>query len=491
MSGPRRLLALLLLVSAIRVEAQEPAPVRLTILQINDVYEITPVEGGRSGGLARVATIRKRLLAGNANTLTVLAGDFLSPSALGTAKVDGERLAGKQMVAVLGAMGLDYATFGNHEFDIQESELLARLCESKFRYVSSNVTDATGKPFPGVVVREIVGVPGGFRVGFLGVTTSDNRKDWVRYGDYVETAREQVAALRGQVDAIVALTHLTVEDDTRLVAEVPEIDLAIGGHEHENRHLWRGSDFTPIVKADANARSVNVIDLVFDPTSRRVDVSVRLVLVTEAVPEDPEVAAEVARWVEKAWAGFRASGFEPDRPVANLAEPLDGLESSVRNRPTDLTRVITKAMLAEVQGAELSILNSGSLRIDDVLPPGPITEYDVIRALPFGGPVVGVEIKGSLLARVLDQGEANAGLGGFLQTGNVTRSPAGDRLVGGAPIDPERWYRAALTDFLLTGLEVKMPYLTRDNPELRAVCDGRDLRRAVIDELARTCPFKE
>ncbi len=90
MSWTRRALALVLLLAASRVAAQEVAPVRLTILQINDAYEITPVEGGRSGGPARVATIRRRRLAGNANTVTVLAGDFLSPAALGTASVDGE-----------------------------------------------------------------------------------------------------------------------------------------------------------------------------------------------------------------------------------------------------------------------------------------------------------------------------------------------------------------------------------------------------------------
>ena len=47
----------------------------VTILHFNDVYEITPVEGGRSGGLARVATLRRRLLAENPNTFTLLAGD--------------------------------------------------------------------------------------------------------------------------------------------------------------------------------------------------------------------------------------------------------------------------------------------------------------------------------------------------------------------------------------------------------------------------------
>jgi 2',3'-cyclic-nucleotide 2'-phosphodiesterase (5'-nucleotidase family) len=54
-----------------------------TILQMNDVYELIPLSGGKKGGLARVATIRKLLREENPNTFTVMAGDVVSPSALG------------------------------------------------------------------------------------------------------------------------------------------------------------------------------------------------------------------------------------------------------------------------------------------------------------------------------------------------------------------------------------------------------------------------
>ena len=76
--------------------------------------------------------------------MTTLGGDYLSPSAIGTAKVDGEPLAGRQMVDVLNAVGVDWATFGNHEFDVSEAAFRQRLAEQKFRIVSSNVTDANG-----------------------------------------------------------------------------------------------------------------------------------------------------------------------------------------------------------------------------------------------------------------------------------------------------------------------------------------------------------
>lgn len=62
--------------------------VKITLLHLNDVYEITPVsKAPPQGGLARVATLRKRLLKENPNTITILAGDLFSPSALGTAVV--------------------------------------------------------------------------------------------------------------------------------------------------------------------------------------------------------------------------------------------------------------------------------------------------------------------------------------------------------------------------------------------------------------------
>ncbi|MFK8058802.1 MAG: bifunctional metallophosphatase/5'-nucleotidase, partial [Polaribacter sp.] len=72
--------------------------IEFTFLQINDVYEIAPIQGGEFGGMARVETIHQELLKQNKNTMLFMAGDFLNPSLLGTIKVDGERVRGKQMV---------------------------------------------------------------------------------------------------------------------------------------------------------------------------------------------------------------------------------------------------------------------------------------------------------------------------------------------------------------------------------------------------------
>jgi len=71
------------------------APV--TFLQINDVYETTPVDG--LGGLAKIATIKQRLKDAGRTPLVVLAGDFLSSSVASTI------FKGEQMIAALNAAG--------------------------------------------------------------------------------------------------------------------------------------------------------------------------------------------------------------------------------------------------------------------------------------------------------------------------------------------------------------------------------------------------
>jgi 5'-nucleotidase len=148
-------LAAFLVVLALAPRARAES-VEITLLHLNDVYEITRPSKKDLGGLARVAALRKELLEKNPNTIAVLAGDFFSPSALGTAVIDGERLDGRHMVDVLNAAGLDYATFGNHEFDVPEKAFYSRLKQAKFGWFNGNTTDAAGKPFPGVAPYKVL-----------------------------------------------------------------------------------------------------------------------------------------------------------------------------------------------------------------------------------------------------------------------------------------------------------------------------------------------
>src|ERR1041384_5872019 len=114
MYARRTALALVLFVTAIfSIAAQEKTQcnVKVTLLQVNDVYQFAPVDQGTKGGLGRVLTLKKAIQQENPNTLLLMSGDTISPS------VESITYKGAQMIEAWNMIGLDYATFGNHEFD--------------------------------------------------------------------------------------------------------------------------------------------------------------------------------------------------------------------------------------------------------------------------------------------------------------------------------------------------------------------------------------
>ena len=173
--------------------------------------------------------------------------------------------------------------------------------------------------------------------------------------------------------------------------------------------------------------------------------------------------------------------------MAETSKPLDGLETSVRNHPTGLTHLLANTILRSFPGSELSLFNSGSIRIDDFLYPGVITQYDVLRISPFGGTVKPVSMSGALLRATLDQGEKNRGGGGYLQHANIERRN-GTGHVGSTALSEKRTYRVAINDFLLSGREEGLERLKpRANDDQTRILDGRpvDIRSALIQEMKR------
>ncbi|NKB68768.1 MAG: hypothetical protein GKR89_17015 [Candidatus Latescibacteria bacterium] len=458
-------------------------PVRLTLLHINDVYEIAPLGNGQ-GGLARVATLKKQVQRANENTWLILAGDLFSPSALGLASVDGDKLAGRQMVDIMRRVGLDYAIFGNHEFDLTQAQFYRRLRESQapsrpdeapIGWLSSNVFDGSGLPFPGVPAYRVVPV-GPVRVGLFGLTLDSNQNEYVQYDNrYAAVARSQVRRLRQRekADIVIAVTHLDRSQDSTLAAAVPGIDLILGGHDHDHMRLsvYRSAtDSTVIFKADANARSAYIHNLAYDTGTDQLTIDSHLQILDERIDENAAIAARVAEWIEKAFAGFRLEGLQPRSLVATPTEPLDGLETSVRSRRTRLTQLLADGMRSGLVDttADLAIFNGGSIRLDDILPTGsPLREYDIIRILPFGGVLLPAVIKGDRLQVLLDAGQRSRGSGGYLQTSTNTSFEAVvpgsyQWSIDGHLLNPEKSYLVALNDYVLTGRQTFKRALAAD-----------------------------
>jgi 2',3'-cyclic-nucleotide 2'-phosphodiesterase (5'-nucleotidase family) len=387
---------------------------------------------------ARVATIRKQLLAKNPNTFTVLAGDFLSPSVIGTLKHEGKRIRGKQMVDVLNTLGLNWVVFGNHEFDYDDlADLQARLDESTFTWFAANARlkgDTWTQQFfknrnggteicPDNEVFTINDADGtSLNIGVFGVLIHNGRKPWVEYSDYFDAARKNYADLKSRADVVVALTHLDAAEDKKLSAILPGIPLIMGGHDHDNQ-IYKVGQAT-VAKADANAKTVYVHTLRYNKNTKTATVKSALRRVNAAVPDDPETAAVVAKWEQIKNESLASSGFDPAKMVTKLSEPLDCREAVVRHTQCKAGALITAAMTSVARTKpDCAILNSGSIRVDDILS-GTLTELDVVRMLPFGGGITEVQMRGALLRKTLDAGLRNKTNGGYLQLHNISRDEA-------------------------------------------------------------------
>jgi 5'-nucleotidase len=421
----------------------------LTILQLNDVYSTEPVDG--RGGLARVATLKRRLAAEGRTPFVMLAGDFLSSS------VESTIFQGEQMVAALNAAGLDLATLGNHEFDFGIDVLLQRMREAKWQWVVSNVIDTrTGRPVGGAapfVVRTF----GTLKVGFIGLCLASegmasDRLANIRLIDPIEAAAAYLPILRKeQVQVVIALTHLSWADDRALAERFPDIDVIVGGHEHFPITAVHGR--TLISKSGSDAKSVARID-VNRRGSAPVERYYELIPITSAIEDDPQTAAIVSAYTAKL-------GPELDKEIGASRVPLAGAASRLRVSETNLGNLVADAVRAAA-GAQASIVNSGGIRGDREHAPGPIRRRTIIEIHPFGNVVCTLAVPGRVILEALEHGVSRlpASAGQFPQVSGLTfgvdpGSPAGRRVanvrVGGVPLDLERVYTLAIPDFLLNG----------------------------------------
>jgi 2',3'-cyclic-nucleotide 2'-phosphodiesterase (5'-nucleotidase family) len=476
--------------------------IELSFLQVNDVYEIAPVSGGREGGMARVATIKKQLLQQNPNTFMIMAGDFLSPSVFNSLQYQGSRIRGKQMVEVMNAAGVDYAVFGNHEFDISESELLSRLNESKFRYISTNAfhrsssgvgqfsqrADTATRNIPTFEILTLTDKDGTTcRLGIIGLTITSNKAAYVEYSDPFEAAKKVAGEHSGSCDVLIAITHLSQAEDVRLASEIPLISAILGGHEHDMRLVKQGN--ITITKAHANARSAYIVNLIHNRRTGKTTTKERLVMIDSTISTDPVTDSVVRKWTDIAAASYGTLGFDAKRILHYRGDSLEGRETLTRSGSTNFTGLIAASMLRACPDASAAIFNAGSVRLDDVLYP-PISEYDILRSLPFGGSIREATMTGSLLVQILDSGLANTGTGGFLHLENIERH-ANEWQINGKLIDTAAHYRIALPEFLLSGLETRLEFLTEKHPHLIAIepkttdtFDPRsDIRLAIIRHL--------
>ena len=525
-------IAALALAGCTTVPQQAAAPAAATetiqILGLNDfhgnieppfatTYFVAGVERREQlGGAARIGAALAQLRQGQANTITVAAGDLIGGSPLVSA-----HFLDEPAIMALNRLGLDLASVGNHEFDRGTVELrrmqdggcekttLREPCQldrpfegAKFTYLAANVLDAQGNTlFPGTAMRTF----GGVTVGFIGMTLKETGilvspagTRGYHFADEAETANTLAADLRSRgADTVVLLIHqgagVTPPFNTGECPEVsgdvlpildrldPAIRLVVSGHTHQayvcQRPAADGSMRT-LTSAGRFGYFVTDIRLTVDPASDRVlAISAANTPVTAAAGEQPDIAALVRRYVD-------ATGPIAARVVGKIegSFEVDRLDTD-----SPLGNLIADAQLAATRseangGADIAFINSGGVRRGfSTAADGSVTYGQVFTLQPFGNTLVVLEMTGADLKRLLEEqfgpaspAEIRQSLlipsAGFTFSFDRAR-PAGERIVtmalDGPPIDPGRTYRVTFNNFLVSGGD-GFSVLT----EQRAVADG-------------------
>ncbi len=428
---------------------------KLTILHVNDVYEIGAKRG--KGGMAELMTLLKAERARAKNHITTLGGDLISPSVMSGLT------QGIQMIELMNAIGLDYAGFGNHEFDFGADVFAGHIARSKFTWLATNTLGQDGKPFGGAtasVVRQVDEL----KIGLFSLLTPETTHlsspgAAVKFTPIEETAANTVKALKDQgADFIIALTHMDLAEDRALARKVRGINVILGGHDHDPISIYEGR--TLIVKAGYDAHYLAAIDLAIEKRETRrgprVDMQPQWRFVaTAGVAPDPEIK----KLVDK-------HNAELDKqlsvPVGKTEVMLDSQRSTVRTQESNIANLIADAMRAGVK-ADVALTNGGGIRGDRTYDAGTtLTRKDILTELPFGNVVVLMELSGADLLAALENGfsrvEDRAGRFPHVSGMQVTydpKAPKGSRVVsatvGGKKLDTGKTYRLATNDYIANG----------------------------------------
>lgn len=479
--------------------SQEGTADVITFLHMNDTYRVAAVEDGERGGFGRVTTVIRELRSEGREVSLLHGGDFLYPS------LESQLWNGEQMIEAFNymhALAPLHVVPGNHEFDPRTPESAVNAIEaSEFEWLADNMRLATGRTDIDSRLRSnFVTAIGGRSVGIFALTIhpdhGGNVRDYTPFEPgYVEHARRSIEAFEAAgVDLIIGLTHLHLEHDleiARLKAGHPKFQFIVGGHEHEPEFSAGSADTAEVMKGASNARTIWRIDVRFDENDMPSIESTSIALDT-TIAEDDGYQVIADKWRARL---LETVPFLPSR-IGEAAVPFDAREVTIRNVESNWGNFVADQMRTAFgePAADLALINSGTLRIDDYIA-GDITFEDVARTFGFSSFLRYLTMNGDEFRLMLEAGYRGEGpsKGYFPQVSGFRvcidrRRPSGARIVQLQVPDGDGWseiggadeYLVVAPDYLLRGGDgYEFPaHRERSRP-------GSELKYLVLDAIIR------
>ncbi len=447
----------------------------LTILHTNDVHgRLEPFKYGKNkdltGGMARRATLIKKIESSNKNVITVDAGDIAQGSLFFNI------FNGTPDVKLMHSAGYDIATLGNHEFDKGLSVTKEIVKHSGFPFVSANLVFTEDKELQEMVKPYIIRNYNGLDVAFIGLiaenlkTLVNNLKN-VEVLDSIETTKAIIKDINLQADLIVVISHMGVSADIELAKSIPEIDVIIGGHSHTllsyPKIFNKNSDKTLVVQGGEFGAHLGRLDIAIKDKEIK-NYYYNLIPVDFKIKPDPviqEKIAVLAREIEK----------YKTKKVGELTVSIGDEGHNARTALVKQGNLVTKAIKYRFPEVDAVLQNAGGLRLQRTITPGGLTSADVLEIYPFENTIITLELKGRDLKSVLETSSRfyPRENGGFLQsigleyTINKDNSPQliaddgltiikpGNRVsevkVNGSELENDKYYKIALNNYMFNG----------------------------------------
>ncbi len=466
---------------------------KLTILHTNDTHGRFWHNDKGEYGMAAQKTLVERLRgeakAAGSEVLVLSGGD------VNTGVPESDLQDAEPDFMAMNSIRYDAMAVGNHEFDNPLTILEKQREWAQFPMISANIYDkASGKRY--FDPYKVFKLESGLKVAVLGLTTEDtaqlvdpNNVQTLEFRDPTTEAAKLGKQIRDNKEAnlVLAITHMghyengqhgsNAPGDVEMARALPAgtLDAIIGGHSQNPVCMEPGTpdkyaDFKPgddclpdqqngtwIMQAHEWGKYVGRAQ--FDYQNGKLTLTqydlipVNLkdadgAFIQEEITKDPELYNTLLTYQEK---GQQELGVV----IGSTDGVLDGERANVRNKQTNLGRLITTAT-AEKLGTNFGIVNSGGVRAS--IAAGDISYRDVLTVHPFGNTVNKATMSGSELAAYLGQvATKTINTGGYAQFGGINMAvdcqakSVTITSVGGKAFDPAASYSFSIPSFSAAG----------------------------------------
>ena len=448
-------------------------------------------------GYAGVTQIRNTLEAEGYTTILVDNGDSIQGETIGTLT------KGEAIIELMNGMGYDIAVPGNHEFDYGTERFLELTEKAEFPYICCNFTYKDELVFEPYIIKEAAGL----KIGFVGITTpstittstpsffQDSDGEYIYGFMQDDTGEKLYGAVQSALDEVrskgadlvYVLGHMGMYGGTSylnyadIIEHTSGIDVFLDGHSHDTEQVvMKDRDGNAVVRSACGTKLSCVGYSHISADGEVIETGIWSWTNDDAPSDIFGYRNETSEAVDEA---NRKLAELTGEVVAHNNVDLTINDSEAKDDSGNPIRMVRRAetnlgdfctdVLRKSTGADIGVMVGGNIRTD--LRRGDITYGDILKVLPFQNGICVIKATGQQILDALEWGARNVPgeSGGFLQVSGLTYEiyagvPSGciadsngmmtgiegerrvrNVMIDGMPIDPEKTYTIAGTDYTL------------------------------------------